>query len=179
MSDLLFFLLMLAAVLAVRCFLLSFARVKGRSMLPTLRDREWLLVWRLPYIWGQPRRFDVVICHYPGRRVKRLPFLPQCFVKRVVGLPGETVEVIEGVLHIDGQPVEEHFLDPHRTRFFRNRPSVTLGPDEYFVMGDNRDNSNDSRRVGPLKRRAIIGRVACVLWPLKSIRRLTPPPASD
>ena len=76
MSDLLFFLLTLAAMLAVRCFLLSFARVKGRSMLPTLRDREWLLVWRMPYIGGRPRRFDVVICHYPGRRVKRLwPFI--------------------------------------------------------------------------------------------------------
>lgn len=174
MSDLTYFLLMLAAVLAVRFFVLSFARVKGRSMLPTLRDREWLLVWRLPYVLGRPRRFDVVICHYPGRRMKRLPFLPQCFVKRVVGLPGETVEVIEGVLHIGGQPVEEHFLDPQHTRFFRNRPPVTLGPEEYFVMGDNRDNSNDSRRIGPLKRRAIIGRVACVLWPMKGVRRLKP-----
>lgn len=179
MNDLLYFLTLLCAVLTVRLLLFSFAHVKGRSMLPTLRDKEWLLVWRLPFVLGCPRRFDVVICHYPGRRMKRLPFLSQCFVKRVVGLPGETLEVIEGVLHIDGQPVEEPFLDQQRARFFRNRPLVTLGPDEYFVMGDNRDNSNDSRRVGPIKRRAIIGRVACVLWPLKSIRRLTPPPSSD
>lgn len=172
MSDLLYLLEYTGAALVMRLFVVSLARVRGRSMLPTLHDRDWALVWRLPYLWGRPRRFDVVICHYPGRRHPRLRFLPQSFVKRVIGLPGETVEVIEGVLHVDGRPVEEPFLDPQRTRFFRNRPPVTLGKDEYFVMGDNRDNSNDSRRVGPLKRRAIVGRVVCRLWPAGRIGRV-------
>lgn len=171
MSDLLFLLCAAAAALTLRCFVVSLVRIRGRSMLPTLHDRDVTLVWRLPYLLGRPRRFDVVICHYPGRRMRRLPFLPQSFVKRVIGLPGETLEVIEGVLHIDGQPVAEPFLDPERTRFFRTRPPVTLGPDEYFVMGDNRDSSNDSRRVGPLRRRAIVGRVVCILLPLRHIRR--------
>lgn len=171
MSDLLFLLCAAALALTLRCFVVSIARIKGRSMLPTLHDRDVVLVWRLPYLLGRPRRFDVVICHYPGRQLKRLPFLPQAFVKRVIGLPGETLEVIEGVLHVGGQPVAEPFLDPERTRFFRSRPPVTLGPDEYFVMGDNRDSSNDSRRVGPLHRRAIVGRVVCVLLPLRRIRR--------
>ncbi len=170
MKDLLFYLAAVAAILLLRCFVLSFARIRGRSMMPTLRDGDWVFVWRLPYLWRRPKRFDVVICHYPERRVKRLPFLPQPFVKRVVGLPGETLEVVEGVLHVDGQALSENFLDPARTRFFRNRPPVTLGPDEYFVLGDNRDASNDSRRVGPLKRRALRGRVVCTLWPLGSLR---------
>lgn len=172
MSDLLLYAAALLAALAVRCFVLSIARIKGRSMLPTLQDKEWTLVWRLPYLIRSPRRFDVVICRFPGRRMKLLPFLPQAFVKRVIGLPGETLEVVEGVLYIGGQPVPEPFLDAAHTRFFRQRAPITLGPDEYFVMGDNRDNSNDSRRVGPLKRRDIAGRVACVMWPPKGMRKV-------
>lgn len=172
MSDLVFFLTAAALALVLRFFVVSFARIKGRSMLPTLHDRDFTLVWRLPYRLGRPRRFDVVICRFPGRRMKRIPFLPQSFVKRVIGLPGETLEVIEGILHINSQPVDEAFLDPAYTRFFRSRPPVTLGPDEYFVMGDNRDSSNDSRRVGPLRRRAIVGRVVCVVFPFRRIRRV-------
>lgn len=170
MTELLTTLALVAAVVLLRLCVLSIARVRGSSMLPTLRNGDWAFVWRLPYLWSRPQRFDVVICHYPGRRVKRLPFLPQAFVKRVVGLPGETLEFIEGVLHVDGQPVDEPFLDPARTRFLRSRPPVTLGPDEYYVLGDNRDSSNDSRRVGPLRRRAIVGRVVCVLWPPRRVR---------
>lgn len=172
MSNVLYYAAALCIALLLRFFVVSLARIKGRSMLPTLQDRDWTLVWRLPYILGRPRRFDVVICHFPGRKMKRLPFLPQSFVKRVIGLPGETLEVVEGILHIDGQPVAEDFLDPAHTRFFRNRPPVTLGPDEYFVMGDNRDSSNDSRRVGPLRRRAIVGRAVCVIFPPRRIRRV-------
>lgn len=170
MNDLIFFLEALALALVLRLFVLSLARIRGSSMLPTLKNGQWALVWRLTYFFRRPQRFDVVICHFPGRRVKRLPFLPQSFVKRVVGLPGETLEVIEGVLHVDGQPVAEPFLDPARARFFRSRAPITLGPDEYFVMGDNRDASNDSRRVGPLKRRAIVGRVVFALWPPRCVR---------
>ena len=170
MSDILMFLCAAAVAVALRVFVFSLARIRGSSMLPTLRNNHWAFVWRLPYRFRPPRRGDVVICHYPGRRVKRLPFLKQNFVKRVIGLPGETLEVAEGVLYIDGQPVEERYLDPTRTRFFRNRPPVTLGPDEYYVLGDNRDASNDSRRVGPLRRRDILGCVPCTLFPPRRIR---------
>ena len=178
MSDLLYLLAAALTALLLRTFVLSIVRIRGHSMLSTLHDRDIAFVWRLPYLLGRPRRFDVVICRYPGRRLKRLPFLPQSFVKRVIGLPGETLEVIGGVLHIDGQPFEEAFLDPERSRFYRLRGlrtgdvPVTLGPDEYFVMGDNRDSSNDSRRVGALKRRAIVGRVVFVLFPFRRIRRV-------
>lgn len=168
MTDMLLYLLAVITAMLLRLFVLSLARVKGSSMLPTLRNDDWLFVWRLPYLYRHPRRFDVVICHFPGRRIRKLPFLPQSFVKRIVGLPGETIEVIEGVLHIDGAPLDEPFLSTDRTRFFRTRPPITLGPDEYYVLGDNRDASNDSRRVGPLCRRAIRGRVVLRLWPLRN-----------
>ena len=165
-------LLTLAAVLMLRLFVVNVARIQGGSMLPTLHNRDFALVWRLPYLFREPRRGDVVICHYPGRMMKRLPFLPQAFVKRVIGLPGDTLEWIEGELLLNGTPLAEPYLDPARCRFPRTRPPVTLGPDEYFVLGDNRDSSNDSRRVGPLSRRAIRGRVVSILFPLKRIRRI-------
>jgi len=165
-------LLTLAAVLMLRLFVVNVARIQGGSMLPTLHNRDFALVWRLPYLFREPRRGDVVICHYPGRKMKRLPFLPQAFVKRVIGLPGDTLEWIEGELLLNGTPLAEPYLDPARCRFPRTRPPVTLGPDEYFVLGDNRDSSNDSRRVGPLSRRAIRGRVVSILFPLKRIRRI-------
>ena len=153
-----------AAALFLRLFVASLARIKGRSMLPTLHDRDIALVWRLTYRLRAPRRGEVVICHYPGRKMKRLPFLPQAFVKRVIALPGDTVEWQEGVLLLNGEPLKEPYLDPARCRSLRTRPPRTLGPDEYYVLGDNRDASNDSRSVGPLRRRDIRGRVVAVLF---------------
>lgn len=154
----------LALALVLRLYVVNLARIKGRSMLPTLHDRDFALVWRLPYRLRAPRRGEVVICHYPGRRMKRLPFLPQAFVKRVIALPGDTVEWQEGVLLLNGEPLKEPYLDPARCRSLRTRPPRTLGPDEYYVLGDNRDASNDSRSVGPLRRRDIRGRVVAVLF---------------
>lgn len=154
----------LALALVLRLYVVNLARIKGRSMLPTLHDRDFALVWRLPYLLRAPRRGEVVICHYPGRKMKRLPFLPQAFVKRVIALPGDTVEWQEGVLLLNGEPLKEPYLDPARCRSLRTRPPRTLGPDEYYVLGDNRDASNDSRSVGPLRRRDIRGRVVAVLY---------------
>lgn len=161
-----------ALALLVRLFVLNFARIHGSSMLPTLQDRDWAFVWRLPYLFRAPRRHDVVICHYPGRRMKKLKWLPQAFVKRVIGLPGDTIEFIEGVVHINGEPLEEAYLAPEHCRYPRTRPPRLLGPDEYYVLGDNRDRSNDSRSVGPISRRAIRGRVVCLLFPLSRIRKI-------
>ena len=165
-------LLYLCIALAIRLWVVNIARIKGQSMLPTLHDREWALVWRLPCRLCGPQRQDVVICHYPNRRTPRCKFLPQDFVKRVIGLPGDTLEVIEGVVHINGRPLHEPYLDPERCRYMRNRPARTLGEDEYFVMGDHRDRSNDSRSVGPIHKRDIRGRVVCVLWPLQKRRKV-------
>ena len=154
----------LAAALILRLFVVSLARIRGRSMLPTLHDRDFALVWRLTYLFRKPRRGDVVICHYPGRRMKHIPFMPQAFVKRVIGLPGDTLEWAEGVLLLNGEPLREPYLDPNGCRFKRTRPPITLGPDEYYVLGDNRDSSNDSRSIGPIRRRAIRGRVLCLVY---------------
>lgn len=164
MSWLIEFWAAILTAMILRLFVISFARIHGRSMLPTLHDRDIALVWRLPYCFRPPRRGEIVICHYPGRKMKRLPLLPQAFVKRVIGLPGDTVEWAEGELLLNGTPLAEPYLDPARCRFPRTRPPRILGRDEYYVLGDNRDSSNDSRSVGPLRRRAIRGRVVCLLY---------------
>ena len=164
-GDVLFFLAMLSLAVILRLTVAEIARVKGSSMLPTLRTGQWLLVSRLDYRLGSPRRGDVVICHYPGRYMDRWKLIRQSFVKRVIALPGETVEIIEGVVYIDGAPLQEPYLDPARCRFRRQMPARTLGQDEYFVLGDNRDSSNDSRRIGPLPSSMLVGRVRRVIFP--------------
>lgn len=153
------------AALVIRTFVAEPVRVKGASMSHTLHSGEVLLVTRFDYRIREPERHEVVICHYPGRFLDRGRLIPQQFVKRIVGLPGETVEIAEGVVLIDGEPLEEDFLDETLCRRRADMQPRTLGPDEYFVMGDNRDHSNDSRRVGAIGRGMITGRVRRVIWP--------------
>lgn len=172
LTDLVIFAAVAVLALAARLFLFEVAVVKGNSMRSTLQNGEIMLVSTLDYRLGQPQRHDVVICHYPGRTVKHLPFLQQQFVKRVIGLPGDTIEIIDSVVYINGEALEEAYLDPAHTRFRTNRAPITLGEDEYYVLGDNRDNSNDSRSIGPIKRSMIVGRVRRVILPFRSVRRI-------
>lgn len=169
MTELAWFLPALAGVLLVRIFMLVFTRVLGHSMKPTLHTGDWLLVWKLGYRFRQPRRFDVIVCHYPDEHHKRFRWLPKAVVKRVIGLPGETVEIVQGAVLINGEALEQ---DVTPAWLSRPHPPVTLGEDEYYVLGDNRRNSRDSRSVGPVRRRDITGRAVCILWPLRRIGKI-------
>ncbi len=174
LMDTVICLLLVAAVLMVRQWLWMPMRVKGSSMLSTLHSGEVMLVSRLKPTRLGIQRGDVVICHFPGRYWKtgKWKLLKQHFVKRVIGLPGETIEIAEGVVLINGQPLEESYLDSTHNLRGASMPEKTLGPDEYFVMGDNRDNSNDSRRVGAIGRKDIVGCVTRVVWPFSAHRRI-------
>lgn len=132
-------------------------RILGDSMWPTLETGQYVLVERVSYRFSEPKRGDIVVFEYP-----RAP--QEDFVKRIIGLPDETVEIEGGSVYINGQPLTEPYLHGQRTVAYRP-VKVTLGPDEYFVMGDNRAASSDSRTWGPLPRRNIIGRAWLSYWP--------------
>ena len=169
-------LLDLALVLALLCqaFLFQIVRVKGSSMEGTLHSGEWLLVSRR----GTYKRGDVVLCRYP-RRVEKTIDLGAAFsvtqhtvfVKRLAALPGDTVEIRDGQLLVSGKIVPAPAAAGSLPRDF---PCRALGPNEYFVMGDNRFSSHYSRAadVGPLPRPMLQGRVQCVLWPVSCGRKV-------
>lgn len=137
--------------------------VDGSSMSPTLSDKDNLIVDKISYRFTDPKRFDVVV--FPYQHAKRT-----FYIKRIIGLPGETVMIDpEGNIYIDGQILEEDYgaetiLNPGRADV-----PITLGPDEYFVMGDNRNNSSDSRdyMVGNIKRKDLVGRAFVRIYPFK------------
>ena len=150
----------LGLALITRRFLCLFAFVKGSSMLDTLRNRDVLFALRRERCDGL-QRFDVVLCRYPNRR--------QLFVKRIAALPGERVAIEDGVLRIDGVPVKEpDSLRPNRRDMVERR----LGAGEYFVMGDNRPGSHDSRSVGPIPEDMIVAVAKCVVFPPRRIQKL-------
>lgn len=149
--------------LAIRTFVFVPVRVKGQSMQNTLMDKEVVIATKYDYLSGDFDRGDIVICHYPGRG-------STLFIKRLIGLPGDTIEMHNGELYVNGEKVDEADIDM-ATAFTTNLGPFTLGEDQYFVMGDNRGNSNDSRSVGPLTRSMILGHVRRLVWPLTKFWR--------
>lgn len=134
-------------------------RIVGQSMMPELKEEDVVLMNRLVYDFGDPDRFDVVVFDREDRKSN---------VKRVIGLPGETVQIKSGYLYIDGVRLEaEDNLDQVALAGLAENP-VTLGEDEYFLLGDNRDGSEDSRfaNIGNVKRKQIQGKIWLRLMPL-------------
>ncbi|NLD35101.1 MAG: signal peptidase I [Clostridiales bacterium] len=168
------------AALLVTTLLALPIRVQGGSMDGTLRDGDMLLVTRPQALLGSFQRGDVVICEYPGRsRTTSLRLGAQLdmgltshtlFVKRLMGLPGDTIEVRGGHVYLDGQLVDEPYIDSDKWGGRAYGPH-TLGEDEYFVIGDNRASSHDSRypEVGPISGDMIVGHPKLVLFPLNRI----------
>ena len=145
----------LILALIVHLFLAQATIVYGQSMEPNLHPNQRLIVDKLSYRLHSPQRDDIVVVD--------LPDMEEMLVKRIVALPGETVEVRRGVVYVNGVASGEpypHDLTPY------DMPPRTLGPLAYFVMGDNRGNSNDSRTFGPVTRDEIVGRVWLRYWPL-------------
>ncbi len=145
----------------IQFFVLEPLRVDGQSMSQTLIHNEFILVSKADYWQQEPQRRDVVICRYPGRE--------DTYVKRVVGIPGDTVEVKQEVVLVNGTALHEDYITYPADYHFG---PVTLLQDEYFILGDNRIHSTDSHIIGPIKRDAILGRVRLVIYPLDKIRTI-------
>ena len=154
--------------LVIRTFLFEPIRVDGESMMDTLHNGEIMFVTKPEYLFGDPQRGDVVICKYPGRT--------ENFVKRLMGVPGDVVEVRNNVVYINDVALDEPYLTDARNDSGFSMPPFALGEDEYFVMGDNRDNSHDCRNYygygspTALTRSQIIGHVRFVVFPFNAIR---------
>ncbi|MEX1052046.1 MAG: signal peptidase I [Patescibacteria group bacterium] len=136
-------------------FFYSALVVRGQSMEPSFHDGQVLAVSKISYQIGNPERGDIVAMFFPGETDKR-------FIKRVIGLPGETVVVSDGLVYINGQALPEAYLPSGQATV----PELTrlLGQDEYFVLGDNRSNSSDSRAWGPVPESFIVGKASARLF---------------
>lgn len=146
--------------LLLRRYVCVLAYVKGRSMQDTLSDGEIVFALRRG-LNGEIHRFDVVLCKYPNRK--------GLFVKRVVGLPGESLRIEEGVLYINDEAMEEVFSCHSRSHRMTER---VVPKNSFFVLGDNRMASRDSRSVGAIEGKDVVAVVKCVLFPFRKIRKI-------
>ena len=158
----------LSIFLIVYLFLMQPHQVNGQSMVPNFHDKDYLLTDKVTYKRRDPQRGEVVVFHAPDQA--GCPKGAGCdFIKRVLGVPGESVEIKDGGVYINGVRLQENYLPAdfvtQAGAFTKNR-QITLGENEFFVAGDNRDHSSDSRAWGPVTKDKIIGRVFFRYWPL-------------
>jgi len=171
LREILGLLVYLAIVLLVTYIVVTFVgqrtEVNGMSMYPTLTDGDNLIVEKISYRFGEPQRFDIIVFPYPGDEKVH-------YIKRIIGLPGETIQIINGDIYINQVVLEENYGYEVIANSGTAAEPIALGEDEYFVLGDNRNNSQDSRytTVGNIKRKDIVGRAWLRIWPLNSIEIL-------
>ncbi|UOR12744.1 signal peptidase I [Halobacillus amylolyticus] len=165
----------IAAVLAivVRVFLFAPVVVEGPSMEPTLHNGDHLIVSKINYTLGSPERFDILVFHATEKKD---------YIKRIIGLPGDKVAVRDDQLYVNGKPIEEPFLSEEKSEL-QNGDSLTQDftisqlpggyeevPEGHFlVLGDNRDNSTDSRTIGMVPEEQLVGEAVFIYWPFDRI----------
>lgn len=151
LKEILPYFIIILVVVLIKLFVVSPIRVNGASMNPTLNDKDIMLLDEISYRFFDVERFDIVVVKEED----------EYLIKRVIGLPGETVEYKNDKLYIDDKYVKEDFKHKETFDF-----STTLGKDEYFIMGDNRTNSTDSRVFGPISRDKIMGKTSLTILPI-------------
>lgn len=164
MSWVLPFACALLLALALRTFVFELISVDGPSMLDTLVTGEVVFINKTATWMGSLKRGDVVLCHFPGKSKN--------YIKRLIALPGDVVQIVDGQLMVNGEAVQEPYLTPERIR------EEVFGPEQVqpgyaIVMGDNRSNSSDSRSLGQIELKSVLGRGTNVIWPLKVARSLS------
>ena len=161
---LLYIVLIIALTWIVVTFVGQRTEVSGSSMETTLSDKDQLIVDKMTYRFRDPKRYDIVVFPYQYQD-------NTYYIKRIIGLPGETVQILSGMVYIDGMRLDEHYGNEIMENPGIAEEPLTLGEDEYFVLGDNRNNSSDSRAsdVGLIHREDLIGRAWIRVWPLSQI----------
>jgi signal peptidase I len=154
----------LAIVLIV--FIYQPVKVEGTSMMPGLTDQERIFINKYTYKLGAGSiaREDLVVFHYPNDP-------SQSYIKRIIAVPGDTVQIIEGAVYVNGKQLDEPYV-PLEYRDHISMKKEVVPPDDYFVLGDHRSSSNDSRVWGFVDRREIYGKAVFVYWPLDRIGRV-------
>ncbi len=157
-----------AIIIPIRYFLIQPFFVKGASMEPNFHDKEYLIIDEISYRFTPPERGQVIVFRYP-----RNP--QEYFIKRVIGLPGEEVQIKDGKViifnatHAQGFTLDEKYLSANFTTFNQDETKVAVGPGEYYVLGDNRGASKDSRYFGVVNKSFVTGKVLFRGWPLNEV----------
>jgi signal peptidase I len=147
--------LVLSVVLFVGVNIISARiRVEGDSMIPTLISGEYVVVNRMSYRLGNPHRGDIIVFHFPRNPAEE-------YIKRIIGLPGDVIEVVNGSVFVNGQPLDENYLDVKIN--YTGKWEVPSG--QLFVLGDNRNNSSDSHDWGTVPMDYVVGKALMVYWP--------------
>lgn len=160
-KELIPYIIIIITVVLIRTFIITPVRVDGLSMYPTLKNGEILLLKKYDKSF---ERFDIVVVKYDTTRI----------VKRIIGLPGDTIEYKNSILYVNGVEVEEPYLDSTRTSDFDlSKIHLTKIPDDYyFVMGDNRNNSTDSRVIGAVPKKDILGTTNFSIFPFNTFGKI-------
>lgn len=160
----------LLIILPIRYFIVQPFFVRGESMFPAFHDKDYLIVDELSYRFHDPKRGDVIIFRFPQDP-------SQYYIKRIIGLPEETVEVKDGKVWVANRdnPTGLQLTEVYFDKPTSGELKIKLDDNEYFVMGDNRDASSDSRRWGPLPKHFIIGRAWLRVWPFNSAQAFSTP----
>ena len=150
------YLIIILVVILIRAYVITPVRVEGKSMYPTLDNKQILLLKKYDKSY---KRFDIVVLNYNGSRL----------IKRVIGLPGDSIKYEDNKLYINGKLVKEKFKRNTETYDFKYD---VIPEDSYFVLGDNRGNSTDSRVIGPVNKKNIVGTVDLSLFPFNKIGKI-------
>ncbi len=155
-KEILSYLIIILVVILIRTFIITPVRVNGTSMDTTLKDGEIMILNKIKYKFKDIKRFDIVVVDYKGEKL----------IKRVIGLPGETLKYVDDVLYINDEEVDEYFKNQETLDFDIKDLDYDVIPDNcYIVLGDNRKDSLDSRYLGCIDKKDIIGSANLVLYP--------------
>jgi signal peptidase I len=164
----------LSIFLVVYLFFMQPHQVNGQSMVPTFSSGEYVLTDKISYRLGNPKRGDIIVFHAPEEA--QCPKGTGCdFIKRILGVPGDSIEVKKNRIYVNGNPLDEPYIPAdYQTlagKFTQGRV-ISMGPNEYFAVGDNRSHSSDSRAWGSITKDAIVGRAFFRYWPMDKIGKI-------